>query len=55
MDTWVEIVNTETDEVVKRMGPMSNRRAEKVEGGASINLNHEEYYTRLVDKDGEEV
>jgi hypothetical protein len=45
---YVEIVNTKTDEVVKRMGPMSERKAEKVESGASINLNHEEYHTRIV-------
>lgn len=44
---YVEIVDTETDEVVKRMGPMSERRAEQVEDGANINLDHERFHTRI--------
>lgn len=44
---YVEIVESETDEVVKRMGPMSEWRAEKVERGVNINLNHEMFHTRL--------
>ena len=36
------------DTVEKRMGPMSERRAERVDGGANINLNHEEFFTRIV-------
>ncbi len=47
---WVEIVKLEGAEVVKRMGPMSERRAEKVENGALINLNHDAYFTRTVDE-----
>lgn len=46
---YVEIVNTETEEVVERMGPMTERKADKVENGASINLNHEKYHTRIVE------
>jgi hypothetical protein len=36
------------DEVVKRMGPMGESQAERVEGGANINLNHGVYFTRIV-------
>lgn len=45
---FVEIVEKETNQVVKRMGPMNERKAEKVELGASINLNHQDYFTRIV-------
>lgn len=45
---YVEIVRTLTGEVVERMGPMSERTAERVENGALINLNHDEYFTRIV-------
>ena len=45
---YLEIVNSKSGEVVKRMGPMSQRKAEKTENGVMINLNHDEYYARLV-------
>lgn len=32
----------------RRMGPMSERQADKVDRGANINLNHEKYYTAIV-------
>jgi len=48
MKFYVEIVKSSSGEVVKRMGPMSEKKADKVEFGASINLNHEEYFTRIV-------
>ena len=48
-DTWfVEIVETATDKVIKRMGPMSEVKAERVESGASINLDHDNFFTRMV-------
>ena len=50
MQYFVEIVSYETGEVVKRMGGGSERRAERIEDGANINLNHEEYYTRIVEE-----
>ena len=46
---YVQIVEEKTGEVAKSMGPMSWEKAEKVENGANINLNHEEYFTRIVD------
>jgi hypothetical protein len=48
MNYYVEIVKYDTNEVVERMGPMSERQADKVDSGANINLNHEEYFTRVV-------
>jgi len=45
----VEIVRFKDKKVVKRMGPLPERQAERVDDGANINLNHEEYYTRLVE------
>lgn len=45
---YVEVVAREGDEVVERLGPASERRAERIEDGLNINLNHEDYYTRLV-------
>lgn len=52
---YVEIVEDETGKVVQSMGPMSKWRAGKVEDGVGINLNWDEYSTRIVDKDGKEV
>ena len=50
---FVEIVKYDKQEtVVKRMGPLSERQAEKVDRGANINLNHEDYYTRIVEERG---
>ena len=49
MKAFVEVVkygNPET--VVKRLGPMPEYKANKVDGGLNINLNHEDYYTRIV-------
>ncbi len=56
---YVEIVKEATDDqkelVAKRMGPMTERRAEKTESGASINLDHEHYFTRIVEADEDET
>lgn len=54
---YVEIVKNDEDgeqAVVKRMGPMSEWKAEKVEDGANININHDEYYTRIVKEKNDE-
>lgn len=47
---YVHILNSETKEVVEEMGPFSEWKAEKVEKGANINLNHEEYFTIILKK-----
>jgi hypothetical protein len=52
---FVEIVEDSTEEVVKRMGPMRLRQAERVEDGASINLDHERFSTRVVPNLQQEV
>lgn len=49
---YVEIVEDETGKVERRMGPMSERRAERVADGASINLDHERFSVRTVPADG---
>lgn len=46
---YVEIINRETGEVVKRIGPMSGRTADRVFVGALINLNHDEYQLKMVE------
>jgi hypothetical protein len=52
MKYYVEIVDYETGEVVKRFGPVpTERQADRVEGGIEINLNHEKYFTRTVEED----
>ena len=48
MEFYVEVVKY-PDEVVKRLGPMSERKADRVDGGLNINLNHENFYTRIVE------
>ena len=49
-DFFVEIVEYETGDVVKRMsaGPRKSR-AEKMDRGVNINLNHKRFYTRIVE------
>lgn len=51
MKYYVEVVETETDEVVERMGPTAEGRAERIERGVNINLNHEDYHTRIVEEE----
>lgn len=46
---FVEIVRDSTKEVVHRIGPIaSSRRAIKVANGADINLDHDNYFVRVV-------
>ena len=45
---YVQIVEYETDKVVKQMGPFPEKWAEKMDRGANINLNHENYYTKIM-------
>ena len=51
MEYFVEIVNYENDEVVESIPcGTSERKAEKVDRGVNINLNHTEYFTRIKEK-----
>ena len=46
---YVEVVKYETDEVVKRIPcGASERSADRVDRGVNINLDSENYYTRVV-------
>lgn len=51
---YVLIVKYENGEIVKEMGPMDERKANKVEDGVNINLNHEEYYTDIMKKESDD-
>lgn len=51
----VEIVNYDTGIAEKKIGPFNSKcRAEKAEDGVIINLNHDEYYTRIAEKSSED-
>jgi len=44
----VEIVKYGETKPERQMGPATMRAALKIQHGADINLNHEEYFTRIV-------
>ncbi|NOR27526.1 MAG: hypothetical protein GQ540_03240 [Lutibacter sp.] len=44
---FVEVIRIEDNMISKRFGPMSERKAEKVEDGIMINLN-DDYVTRII-------
>jgi hypothetical protein len=44
---YVEIIAYDDDATIKRIGPMTERKADQVEDGVNINLDHDRYYTRL--------
>jgi hypothetical protein len=48
---YVTVVEDETDEEVKRLGPMRRARAEKVEDGLGVNLNWDRFHTEIVEQD----
>ncbi len=51
MNTYVEVVSyNDPTRVEKRLGPMSENKANRVDTGLNINLDHENYYTRIVNK-----
>jgi hypothetical protein len=50
----VEVVHIETEEVVKAIECNSERSAERVERGVLINMNHEDYFTRIVGPEGKD-
>jgi len=43
----VQVIDAETDEVVKEIETANLRTAERVENGLNINLNHMQYFTRI--------
>jgi len=49
MKYYVEIVEFSTDAVIKRLGPESSEHnADRLDRGVNINLNHRDYFTRIV-------
>lgn len=48
VEVRVEVVKRATGEIVKQLGPMSPRKADSVERGLEINMNHDEYFVRRV-------
>ena len=48
-DTYkIKVIKTDTGEVVKTLETATERSAERVERGLSINMNHADYYTVIV-------
>jgi hypothetical protein len=47
--TFVEIVEFSTDKVVKRLGPMTESKADRVQRGMDVNLDHDRFFTRTVE------
>ena len=45
---YVEIRRYSDRKVVSRLGPFTERQMERVDDGANINLNHDNYYTMTV-------
>lgn len=52
---YVKIIRKSDDEVVEKMGPMPEGRAERVARGASINLNHDEYHVAIEELTQDEI
>ena len=48
VDYFVEVVDWDSGEAIKRLGPMTKRKAERVDDGLNINLDHDRYHTRIV-------
>ena len=45
----VEVVSYDTGEVVRTLGPMLQHKADRVDAGMQHNLDHEHYYTRVME------
>jgi hypothetical protein len=49
----VEVLSQVDDQVVRSVPCATERAAERVERGIQINLNHDDYYTRIVESAAE--
>ncbi len=47
---YVKIIEHKTRKTIKQMGPYTEHKADKIDDGININLNHEEFYTQIVIK-----
>lgn len=52
-DCWVVVVGYGDRTVLKVMGPHPRFRAEKIDRGLNINLDHARYYTLIVNEEPE--
>ena len=54
MKRWIEVIEYEGDKVVHKVdvSDKSQRQAERVQDGMDRNLNHEKFYTRMVEPHG---
>lgn len=43
----VQIIEHRTEKVIKEIECPTERKAEKIDDGVNINLNHENYYTKI--------
>lgn len=51
---FVEVVSCVGENVVKRLGPLTESRADRVDAGLNINLDRENFYTRIVAEEPEQ-
>ena len=54
VEWYVQIIEDDSINIEKQMGPFSARRAEKVADGVSINLNHDRFSVVVVSEEGAE-
>lgn len=47
---FVQVIQYRDFEIEKQLGPMSLAKAEKVDDGININLNHDNFFTKIVRK-----
>lgn len=47
LDYYVEVVSRDTKAVIRRLGPMREHKADAVERGIQINLDHTTFFTRV--------
>lgn len=50
---YVQIVQFSDDAIEKEMGPFTDRKADLVDGGVNRNLNHDKFFTKIIQKDVE--
>jgi len=51
----VQVIEHSTQKVVHEVVATSLNNAQKIDGGLNINLNHEQYFTSIINQYGEEV
>lgn len=52
---FVEVLENATGKIVKRLGPMPVRKAERIESGMDANLDHENYHVRIREQSPNDV